>query len=239
MKNAVICNMRTFKLVKDYYDQGFNIFKKATAVFNPGVTVLVGCNGYGKSTMLNVIESQLESDNIPFIKYDNLTEGGNTAKSHFLFENDFTSLATSMMSSEGEQIHYNFSLLCGTLGNFVRTGKNTFRPNAFAGVFGEKKKEITSNERWVLIDAIDSGLSIDNIEEIKKLFELMEEDAKANGKELYIVVSANSYEVVRNTNGYDVNKCEYVTFKDYEDYRKFVLRCRKQKDKRYEKKEMF
>lgn len=106
-------------------------------------------------------------------------------------------------------------------------------------MFGKKKKEITSNERWVLIDAIDSGLSIDNIEEIKKLFELMEEDAKANGKELYIVVSANSYEVVRNSNGYDVNKSEYVTFKDYEDYRKFVLRSRKQKDKRYEKKEMF
>lgn len=226
--------MRTFKFNKEYYKKGVKIFNKSEATFVDGVTVLVGCNGYGKSTMLNIIEAELNKNKIPYIKYDNLVDGGESSKSQYMFESDFTALANTMMSSEGEQIHFNFGRLCSTLGHFIKTGENIFRPNPFANIFRDKNEEkIESDERWVLIDAIDSGLSIDNVEDVKGVFRLMMKDAAENNKRLYIIVSANAYEVVREMMGFDVYKCEYIKFEDYESYRKFVLKCRKKKDKRY------
>ena len=225
--------MRTFKFRKDYYEKGVRIFNKPEATFTEGVTVLVGCNGYGKSTMLNIIEAELNENRIPCVKYDNLVDGGESSKSHYSFECDFAALANTMMSSEGEQIHFNFGKLCATLSHFIKTGENTFRPNPFARLFDKEEEKIESDERWVLIDAIDSGLSIDNVEDVKAVFRLMMKDAADNNKKLYIIVSANAYEVVRDMMGFDVNKCEYIKFQDYESYRKFVLDCRKKKDKRY------
>ena len=45
--------MRKFKLEKDYYEDGQNLYKKRTVTINPGITVLVGCNGIDKTTMLH------------------------------------------------------------------------------------------------------------------------------------------------------------------------------------------
>lgn len=39
---------RKFTLVKDYYDECFNLYKKKTITIKTGVTVLVGCNGIGE-----------------------------------------------------------------------------------------------------------------------------------------------------------------------------------------------
>ena len=55
---------RNFKLIKDYYDSGFDLFNKKTININKGVTVLVGCNGSGKTTLLNEINNQLNSENL-------------------------------------------------------------------------------------------------------------------------------------------------------------------------------
>ena len=51
---------RKFTLIKDYYDEGFNLYKKKTITIKPGVTVLVGCNGIGKTTLLHQIRDRLK-----------------------------------------------------------------------------------------------------------------------------------------------------------------------------------
>ena len=61
----------------------------------------------------------------------------------------------------------------------------------------------------------------------------MLEDAKTFGVQLYIIVSANSYELASNENCFDIINGEYVAFNSYEDYKQFILDSRKLKDERY------
>ena len=49
---------REFKLIKDYYDMGWNLYNKAKVTIENGVTVLVGCNGSGKTTLLHQVKQQ-------------------------------------------------------------------------------------------------------------------------------------------------------------------------------------
>ena len=69
---------RKFKLYKDYYDEGYDIYKKKTITIKPGVTVLVGCNGIGKTILLHQIRDGLKKEKIPCISFDNLKDGGRT-----------------------------------------------------------------------------------------------------------------------------------------------------------------
>lgn len=209
--------MRTFKIDKDYYTEGEVIFKKNNVTINPGMTILVGCNGTGKTTLLNHISEELRSNNIKYLKFNNLTDGGNNAKDKALnIDNDMLLLATLATSSEGENIKINISNFATKLGKFFSTYKN-------------------EKELWVLLDAIDSGLSIDNIDEIKEFIPfILDHEGNGKIKDIYFVISANSYELARGKKCFDVYNCEYITFKDYENYRNFILKSREIKDKRYE-----
>lgn len=203
--------MRTFKINRDWNCLGCNIHKKGTVTINPGLTVLVGCNGIGKSTLIRQLAQLLEREKIPVLKYDNLHDGGSKARSGAAFRNDFTFLATSMQSSEGENISMNLGRFASQIGTFQRAHKD-------------------AKELWIFLDAIDSGFSVDNIIEMKDLFNLIMENS--NGAEIYIIASANEYELARGENCYDVLRCKYVKFKTYERYRNFILKTREEKDKR-------
>lgn len=60
---------RKIKLWKDPYDCGFNLYKKRTVEFKPGITVLVGCNGIGKSTLLRNIKDVLKKRKCSMYKF--------------------------------------------------------------------------------------------------------------------------------------------------------------------------
>ena len=206
---------RSFDIIRNPFNKNEYLFDKKSITIESGVTVLIGCNGAGKSTMLHMIESDLKKENIQYIKYDNYSEGGSNAISSAGFHGNMETMATLATSSEGEQITINLSNFSKKIGDFVR--KN------------EKESEL-----WILLDAIDSGLSIDNIIDIKRLFKLILSDN--TNKDIYILVSANCYELCRNSNCFDVIRCKYTTFTDYEDYRSYIVETWHQKYKRYEKK---
>lgn len=231
---------RKFSIEKNYYDEGYELYKKETITINPGVTVLVGCNGTGKTTLMHQIKNQLKKECVPYISFDNLHDGGSKAISSAAFFEDFGFVATAACSSEGENIIMNIANLARRLGNFIRNGEDNGREKrlekAFEKIFSgdEDKKQESINERWILLDAIDSGLSVDNIVEVKEdLFKTILEDYKDG--DVYIIVSANEYEMARGEQCFDVHNGEYVTFADYEDYRDFILNSRKWKDERCEK----
>ena len=50
--------------------------------------------------------------------------------------------------------------------------------------------------------------------------------------DVYLIVSANDYTMVRNEQCFDVYTGNYKSFKDYEDYYKFIMKSRERKDKR-------
>ena len=206
---------RTFNIIRDYNEEGYVIFKKNTCTFESGVTILVGCNGSGKSTLLRQIESDLRKNNTPYIFHDADKDDVRMKRGEALFRNDIDFIAASMYSSEGENIS---NVLYGVIKEMGRLTKQN--PDA--------------KELWFLFDALDSGLSIDVIAEIKTgLFQFVIEQNP--DKDVYIIVSANGYEFANGERCYDVANCKEITFKDYDDYRKFILKSKEQKNKRNKK----
>lgn len=232
---------RKFQLIKDYYEEGFNLYKKKTIEIKSGVTVLVGCNGIGKSTLLRQMRDKLKKDNIPFVMFDNLKDGGGHAVSEAGSLGNFGFMATAMCSSEGENIVMNIDNLAARLGQFVKDGEDPKEKKyakivrAMAALNGKEIEEPEiPKERWILLDAVDSGLSVDNIVDIKEqLFKTM---LKYNyGNEIYIVISANEYEMARGEKCFDVYNGKYVKLKDYEEYRNLVLQSKEWKYQRSER----
>lgn len=226
---------RKIKTWRDPYDEGFSTCRRKEIEINPGVTVLVGCNGAGKSTLLHNIRDEIKKENIPVFVYDNEKEGGSNSIAESAFYNDFSFVTTAAYSSEGENITLNLGKVALKLRNFLRTGEiKGDLTSAFAKIFSNKEDEkIVSNERWILLDAMDSGYSIDNVIEMKKFFQMIIDDAKKMRIELYIVVSSNEYELAHDSNCFDAMEGKYIRFNCYEDYKKFILRSREKKDKRY------
>ena len=205
--------MKRFEIRPDYYDEGVSIFKKDYVEFNTGLTVLIGCNGSGKTTLLNHIKYECEHSGIPVFKYDNYTEGGDHGMSRALFNEDYSRLASDFVSSEGERIYNNLAEMARNIGRFVT--------------------ENMDKERFILLDAIDSGFSIDNVLDLKEgLFDAILNDGYSS---TYIIVSANEYELASGERCFDVQNCEYIDIKSYDDYRKFIIKSREYKDSLYAK----
>lgn len=231
--------MHKIKTWRNPYDEGFSTCRRKEVEFKPGLTVLVGCNGSGKSTMLENIKEELHKEKIPMSFYNNEHDGGSNSIGESVFLGDINFAATAWTSSEGENITLNLSKIASKWRNFILTGEVNDVSTKFAKSFREAcdididNKKITSKKRFILLDAMDSGYSIDNVIEMKSLFDLVLEDSEKMGMETYIIVSSNEYELACNTDCFDVTEGKYINFSSYEDFKKFILHTRKKKDKRY------
>ena len=56
---------RVINTWRDPYDEGFSTCRLRQVTIKSGFTVLVGCNGVGKSTLLRNIKSELKKEDIP------------------------------------------------------------------------------------------------------------------------------------------------------------------------------
>ena len=188
-----------------------NMYKKGSFELEPGVTILVGCNGAGKTTLLREIKDFCNENDIDCIHYDNHTQGRDTT-SAALYRGNIELAATSMISSEGENIIINLGQVAGRIGTMMRR-----LPEDVPVV--------------ILLDAVGSGFSIDNIMDIKtNLFKMLFEYNKS--RDLYIVVSTNEFEFAYGERCLDVQNMKYKTFKTYDSYKKFILKSREIKNKR-------
>ena len=205
---------RKFQIPTDPYDEGVRLYARKDISLNPGLTTLIGCNGSGKSTLLMFLKDQLQKDpDILVMKYDDRYDGGHNLMEKMGFLEDFVGLSTMMTSSEGERIYVG-------LGHFI----------------GNMRREIRKNhpkEVWILMDAVGSGLSIDKIDEIKELADIIIEDNP--GIDVYFIVSTNEYEFTVGADCIDVTTFKHMTFNDYADYRNYILETAKRKEKRYER----
>lgn len=212
----------TFKLHKDCWECG-DLYNKCSHTFNKGLTVLVGCNGAGKTTTIMQIREKLIADNRPVFRFDNITNGGSNLYQGLLegyHPGGVSALSTLACSSEGEKIQQNMVIK-------AKTGLKKAI---------EKANESGDKELFLLFDAVDSGASIDNIIEMKDFFKLIIQDQKErNDIDVFVIVSANSYEMANGEACYDIGHNKYVTFKNYDDYKKFILKSRKFKNRRLEK----
>ena len=213
---------RTFKLNKAYWDCG-NLYYRCNHTLSSGLTVLVGCNGTGKSTMMSQIKAILRKNNESYFAFDNTCDGGSNMYYELLerfYNGGINTLASLMTSSEGEKIQQNVIVkmrdqLNEKVSRAIKSGKG---------------------DLFILFDAVDSGASIDNIIEMKNFFRTVIKDQKEkNNLDVYVIVSANSYEMANGEMCYDVSHNKYITFKNYESYKKFILKSREFKERRLKK----
>lgn len=207
---------RRFKIERDYYDNGEMLYQKKHVTFKPGLTVLVGCNGCGKTTLMRQIRLQVEKDlkNQCVLNFNNEHDGGQSSIQKSLFYGDMKFVASGLTSSEGERIALNMQKIATQIGTMLQKYQN-------------------ENEFWIFLDGIDSGFSVDAIVDLKRgLFDTIFETCP--DKNIYIIVSANEYEMARDEMCFDVVSCRYVNIKSYNRYRNLVLKSREYKDARIE-----
>lgn len=215
MAQKLVGKVHKFQIIRDWYEENDKLYTKSSVTLKEGVTILCGCNGCGKTTLIQQLIEHCKQKHLPYLYFDNLKDGGSTGREESLFQNNLQMLATAMCSSEGENINLNLSRFAGKMGNFVR-------------------KHQDADEVFFFLDAIDSGLSIDNVIDIKQyLFQSVLEDFENRGKSVYIIVSANEYELARNENCLDTLNLKYVTFPDYDAFRNYIIETRKAKSIRY------
>lgn len=205
--------MLTYKLDGDPYDSEIMFTGRLERNIPSGLTVLVGCNGSGKTTTLDYIKDAYKKNkSYKIFSWDGTKDKRDTRDST-LYGGVMDVFATIFSSSEGEEININIGLLAQKIGAFIR---------------GNADKDII-----VLLDALDSGLSVDNIVETKRFFkELVIPDVEKMGHKCYVIASANEYELARGERCIDARSGKEISFESYEEYRKYILGSRKKKDKR-------
>ena len=200
------------KLRSDPWDDE-KIFKNLNREIEDGLHVLVGCNGYGKSTFMQFIKEKYERDeNYKLLTWDGVinTRDG---KGFELLRQNFEVLANMVMSSEGEEHNINLAIFLQRVG-----------------------REVANLDRdlILLLDAIDSGISADRIEETLDVLARIIADVRRKGHKCYIFVPSNTYEMARHTHCMDPCTGEDKLFKDYEDWRKYIFKCAEKIKKRRE-----
>lgn len=177
----------------------YNLHKGFDLTLKPGFTALVGPNGAGKTTLLSQLKTYANQNNIPVWHYSNRREGRHMAEAAAL-ENRLDFVAASLTASEGEQVAMHFRYTIRSLPGFVR---------------------IASGPVFILLDAIDSGASIDRARKLREFFDYVI-DTEAD-REVYIIMAVNHFELARNADCVHTRTGEHMTFPDYETYARFIL----------------
>ena len=203
--------MLTVKLDRDPYDDRILCTGRLTREIPEGITILTGCNGFGKTTILNSIKSKYIRDkNYKILDWANTTSKRD-AKDIMARSQNFDILASLAFSSEGEEINTNIGILASRIGGFM--------------------KESLGKNLIILLDGMDSGFSIDNIIEVKEFFhDFVLKDAKENNVECYILITANEYELTVGERCIDARSGKEVSFENYDEYKKYILKTRKTKN---------
>lgn len=212
----------------DPFNSGRRLYRSKYVVIKPNeINCLVGCNGAGKSTIYTLTQENLEINRYPFVSYNNLKDGGRNAMNEVSFLEDFAGLAGRMTSSEGENINMNIYSYLGLVAKIIKG--EIIRDRHF-------KKYRDTNHIFLLLDAVDSGFSIDNLDNLKNILVDLIQKANEFGKNLYIITAANSFELVRNARAWKVQESKEEYFgTDYEAYRSYIIKTRQKILKQWEK----
>lgn len=187
--------------IEDIHDlhKGFNL------TLNPGFTAIVGPNGAGKTTLISQIKQYAHENNIKTWSYSNVTDGGETAMSRYVMNGDIHALASAWCASEGEKLIQNFANRINKMGTLIR-------------------KSVKDNSPLIiLLDAIDSGLSINKTRELRDFIKMIETTDLNTEHQIYIIMAANQYELVKEpTDCVHARSGKHLTFKTYSKYANFI-----------------
>lgn len=193
---------------------------------NPGVTMLIGPNGSGKTTALSQLRSLFSTEDSLVKKWNKLeiNDSIRDLYSSYLYDNVYEETFTK--STWGATDH---------IDRVAQTFENSEGQNMYDYLYYKINeigqavtKAIKNNKKgiFLLFDGLDSGLSLDVINTIRKsvLEFIIETEKKRSNLEVYIICSANSYEFCNNYDCIDVTNQKHITFTNYEDYEKYFVK---------------
>lgn len=193
---------------------------------NPGITMLIGPNGSGKTTALSQLRSLFSTED-DLVKKWNTIEINDSIRnlySSYLYDNVYEETFTK--STWGATDH--IDRVAQTFENSEGQDMYDFLYYKIEEIGKAVTKAINDNKKgiFILLDGLDSGLSLDVINKIRKdvLEFIIETEKKRSNLEVYIVCSANSYEFCNNYDCIDVTNQEHITFTNYEDYSKYFIK---------------
>lgn len=198
---------------KPYED--FKLYQRKNFTFEPGLTSLVGCNGSGKSTMLDFyLKPYVRKNKIEYIFWNDRRSGGSTLMQQCMDNDDMNGVISLFMSSEGERISYALLDVFRNIGRCFRVCKG---------------KPVV-----IMFDAIDSGMSVDEISETRNvILDIVIPDAESCNVIPYFIIAANNYEWCSDSriHNIDIQTGKSLIINSYEDYKKAILKSRERKDK--------
>lgn len=187
-------------------------------VLHPGLTVLVGCNGSGKTTLMKNITSSAKTEKI-------VAKIFTCCETHkitdmligYIGTSDSVEIGINMLSSsEGEQIAIGLQI-------------------AFNWLWSNCKKDDV-DKIILLLDSLDSGIDIPTINMIVDVLHSAINIAKTDfNVDLYVIISANSFALVKNQKCIDVKTGKEIAFKTWKQYANFCIKSDAYKQKRYDK----
>lgn len=189
-------------------DDDLNLYKKSRFTITPNqITVLIGPNGTGKTAFLNYLARYLKKNNIDYAEWSNLIDGGSNGKSAYGFHDQYEDLALSIMNSEGQEIGHNWG--------------SVFIQNRMVSAVKSAKSN-NRNQIWFLLDCLDSGMDIKNLDDVIWVLTKYMKDINSLGIDVFTVLTSNSFELVKDHDCIYPYTMKHHKFTDYEVFRSFI-----------------
>lgn len=226
-------------IVRDpYYDEDY-LFDKDTLTLTDKITVFVGPNGYGKTTLTKAIKEGLKKQGA--FDFANNTHERNLDRgfrSAFAPDSEDTEepITIGFMAYDSHADDHSNSISSALANdNFMlfalrkesSEGENNLY--SLAELFnnaGAVAKEYPNLEQLVLfVDGIDSGLSVDMLDPIVRTLDIKIQQVESLNPnlEVAIVFTTNNYEMTRSLPTFDPRTFEPVSYDSYEDFRADIL----------------
>ena len=223
------------KIEKEPYNEGEQIFTKNSIDLKDNtINCVVGCNGSGKTTLLTMIEQYLRD-----VKKAHIIECdyfGNALKGIFGEEDGKDSDLYVISFDKDSYITYReFDYFFNTASKaYSSTGENIVdRFCKHVDLLGDTLKDLHDCKLFVFFDDCDAGTSIDMIDDIKQVFNVIKRACEYKNITYYILISSNSFEMVKDLNCISVHDFSNYVFNTYDEFKTFVCESRMIKNKRF------
>ena len=220
-----------------YYEEEY-LFENDHLTLTDQVTVFVGPNGYGKTTLVNMLKEALERDGA--VSFSNNPHTRSIARAFELVKADESAknrASIGFISYDSHADDHTNSISASLVNNNMRQlllrresseGENNLISlgDLFDNAQAVAKEHPDLEHLIIFVDGIDSGLSVDKIDFIVRNLDLKIKQVESQNPNLNValVFTANHYEMVRNLPTIDPITFEKISYNDYEKFRSDMIK---------------